>query len=53
MLFNPPKRKEVNIESILNVVENEVIPKSKIKLRGTSLLAKIKAIEETVERSLV
>ena len=52
MLFKPPKRKEVNIESILNVVENEVIPKSKIKLRGTSLLAKIKAIEETVERDL-
>ena len=41
-LFKTPKRKEVNIESILNVVENESIPKSKIKLRGTSLLAKLK-----------
>ena len=51
-LFKTPKRKEVNIESILNVVENESIPKSKIKLRGTSLLAKLKAIEETVEKNL-
>ena len=51
-LFKTPKRKEVNIESILSVVENESIPKSKIKLRGTSLLAKLKAIEETVEKNL-
>ena len=51
-LFKTPKRKEVNIENILSVVENESIPKSKIKLRGTSLLAKLKAIEETVEKNL-
>ena len=51
-LFKLPERKPSTIESVLNVVENEAIPKAKIKLRGTSLFAKLKAIEETVERNL-
>ena len=49
-LFKIPKRKETNIEEILTRAQEEYKPK--IKLKGTSLLDKLSAINRVVKDRL-
>ena len=51
-LFNIPTRKEPTMTDIIKKIKSEQELKPKIKLKSGSLLGKLEAIKQTVEKNL-